>query len=244
MKRLTNAHWRRTSDVLRAGLPCSDDACKFDAAYAHRCSRAAHAEPYSLNARGLVTVPNTRPVPKSIHSMMHGEVRIHPLEPRLQDHITSGPIVQSFSHAVEACVTNSISAGASSIAVRISPLSLSFSVEDEGSGIPVSVLPRLAGQHSAAATRGGSLAALATTGCLTVTSKAASAFETYQVALANGRTISCGLAAQQRSTQGTMLHVTDLFHSTPVRRKQMTHARYDTVQACMWVLSFSERCGQ
>ncbi len=164
---------------------------------------------------------------------MHGAGRIHPLEPQLADLISSGPMVQSLPRAVEACVTNSISAGASQIAVRISPTSFGFSVEDDGRGIPANVLARLAEQQSAAARRGGSLAALASTGFLTVTSKAASAFETFQVMLANGRAISCGLAAQQRSTQGTVVYVNDLFHSTPVRRKQMTPARYQTRKMCM-----------
>ena len=164
---------------------------------------------------------------------MHDAGRIHPLEPRLADLLKSGPIVQSLPRAVEACVTSSISAGASRIAVRISPLSFGFSVEDDGRGIPANVLARLAEQRSAAARRGGSLAALATAGSLTVTSKAASAFETFQVMLANGRAVNCGLAAQQRSTQGTVVHVHDRFHSTPVRRNQMTHARYHIRKACM-----------
>jgi len=164
---------------------------------------------------------------------MHDVGRIHPLEPQLANLVTSGPIVQSLPHAVEACVNNSIAAGASRVAVRINPSSFGFSVEDDGRGIAVNLLPRLAEQQSAAAHGGGSLAALATTGCLTVTCKAASAFETFQVTLASGRAVSCGLAAQQRSTQGTVVHVSDLFHSTPVRRKQMTHARYQTLHACI-----------
>ena len=164
---------------------------------------------------------------------MHDAGRIHPLEPQLADRIRNGPVVQSLPQAVEACVANSICAGASRIAVRISPLSCGFSVEDDGRGIPANVLLRLAEQQSAAGLRGGSLAALATAASLTVTSKAASAFETLQVTLADGHAVSCGLTAQQRSTQGTVVHVLNLFHSTPVRRKQMTNVRYQTCKVCM-----------
>ena len=156
---------------------------------------------------------------------MHGSVRIHPLEPRLAESISSGPVVQSLPQAIEACVANSISAGARRIAVRFSPLSFCFSVEDDGHGIPGSMLPCLATWKPAAAQRSSSLASMAGAGRLNITSKAASAFETFQITYADGRAVSSGLAAQQRSTQGTIMQMKDLFHSTPVRRKQMTHNR-------------------
>ena len=185
-------------------------------------------------ARGFQTSTNAHPHSwiMSTAMMMHRSVLIHPLEPRLANLVTSGPSVQSLPHAVEACVTNSIASGASHIAVRISPLSFGFIVEDDGRGISASVLPRLANRQSAVALGGDFFADLAATGCLTVASKATSAFDTHRVTLAGGRAISCGLAAQQRSTQGTIVHVTDLFHSTPVRRMQMTHARYHPLVAC------------
>jgi DNA mismatch repair ATPase MutL len=137
----------------------------------------------------------------------------------------SGSFVQSFSQAVEACCLNSILAKARHIVVSISPRSFGFTVEDDGHGIPANLLLRFAKHTPAGATPGGCLAALANASRLNITSKATAAFETCQVTLANGRVINTGLAAHQRSTQGTVVRIEDLFYSQPVRRKQMTHAR-------------------
>ena len=156
---------------------------------------------------------------------MHNDERILALEPGLADTVRSESTVQSFSQAVAVCCLNSISAKAERIVVSICPRSFSFTVEDDGHGIPANVLLRFANHTPARALQGSSLAALANAGRLNITAKATSAFETFEVTLANGRVTSSGLAAHQRSTQGTVVRIEDLFSCQPVRRKQMTHAR-------------------
>ena len=133
--------------------------------------------------------------------------------------------MQKLAQAVEACIMNSILAQARRIAVSVSPNSSSFSVEDDGHGITASLLPRLAKHVSTGVQRCGSLAALANAGHLTVISKATSCFETFQVTVVHGKITSSGLATQQRSTQGTVVRIKELFQSQPVRKQQMTHGR-------------------
>lgn len=73
------------------------------------------------------------------------------LDPRASAELEDGVGVLSFPAAVEDCVLNALQAGATCIRVEVDPSSLSFCVEDDGTGMNEAALDALreAGSHSA-----------------------------------------------------------------------------------------------
>lgn len=146
--------------------------------------------------------------------------------------LRGGVAIAGLAQAVEECVCNSLDAGASEVHVELDAAALSFRVADDGAGIPQASLAALGSRGATsklpgAATlgfHGEALAALVECAVVEVTSRAAGSFETYTKVLSGGGTARLGLALEQRVQRGTVVHVRDLFHNAPVRRKALLSA--------------------
>jgi len=139
------------------------------------------------------------------------------LDPRASAELEDGVGVLSFPAAVEDCVLNALQAGATCIRVEVDPSSLSFCVEDDGTGMNEAALDALreAGSHSATE---GFLARVARVANLRIVTKSAGGFETVELVQQGPGRARFGPAREDRA--GTLVIVKDLWFNTPVRRSQ------------------------
>ena len=139
------------------------------------------------------------------------------------------------AQAVAETVANSLDAGAAHVSVRLHAASLSFTIEDDGHGIPAEAFDLVGGRHCTSKLRsladvqrgvatlgfrGEAVHSIATVAeQLTVTSRARGSFETHEKAFKGGTVLRSGLAAQQLCRSGTTVAVRGLLFNQPVRRR-------------------------
>eukprot|EP00803_Ostreobium_quekettii_P008063 evm.model.scf_392.3 EVM.evm.TU.scf_392.3 scf_392:11745-17274(-) len=156
---------------------------------------------------------------------------VAPLPPGAIGQIRSGTRIVSMADAVEAVVKNSLDAGAGAIDVMVDPAKGSFTVEDDGAGVPFGSIDALGTWHCTSASqgirpgnanpgfRGVSLAAIGEVSLLRVVSRARGQFETVAKTIRGGKVLESGVSAEPQGCSGTRVSVRDFLYNRPVRQK-------------------------
>lgn len=151
--------------------------------------------------------------------------------------IRSGISVPSLAQAVEELVANAIDAKARTVTCRINLSNFSVQVDDDGSGIKEQDLPLIGKRYHTSKCqqlhdlnskvtsygfRGEALASLRDVGALNIITRTAEAHSVTRQCKLDAKTAAVGMAATQRATAGTTIIISDLFKTSPVRRKCIT----------------------
>ena len=162
------------------------------------------------------------------------------LSPEVIGQIAAGEVVERPSAAIKELIENALDAGATAVTVDIREGGLSsFSVTDNGSGIPASELRMAFERHATSKIRetsdlwqvatlgfrGEALASIAAVSHVRLTTRTADADTGMQVQNDGGTITSIGEAA---SPLGTSVVVRDIFYNAPVRRKFLKKPAYET----------------
>ena len=162
------------------------------------------------------------------------------LSPEVVGQIAAGEVVERPAAAIKELIENALDAGATAVTVDIREGGLSsFSVTDNGSGIPASELKMAFERHatskirnaddlwqvSTLGFRGEALASIAAVSHVRLTTRTADAETGMQVLNDGGEINSITEAA---SPLGTSVVVKDLFYNAPVRRKFLKKPAYET----------------
>lgn len=130
--------------------------------------------------------------------------------------------MKSLSEAVRRLVARSLAASATDVRVEVDLNAWAVSVEDDGSGLPESIMNALGGRSSCPATDQGQLGWLTAIFALAehteVVNRAAGSFETRCLALCRGQAVHEGLSMEQQGYPGTSVSLCGLFYQQPVRR--------------------------
>ena len=154
--------------------------------------------------------------------------------------IAAGEVVERPAAAIKELIENALDAGATAVTVDIREGGISsFSVTDNGSGIPASELKMAFERHATSKIRdtsdlwkvatlgfrGEALASIAAVSHVRLTTRTADAESGMQVINDGGVITSITEAA---SPLGTSVLVKDLFYNAPVRRKFLKKPAYET----------------
>lgn len=158
--------------------------------------------------------------------------RIHLLSPRLANQIAAGEVVERPASVIKELLENSLDAGATRIDIDVEQGGVKLlRVRDDGGGIVEDDLPLALSRHATSKIRdlddlervatlgfrGEALASVSSVSRLTLTSRAASADQAWQVET-EGRDMAPRVQPAAHP-QGTTVEVRDLFFNTPARRK-------------------------
>lgn len=170
---------------------------------------------------------------------MASQAGLQKLTPSVREALLSGHAIPSFCQAIAELVENSFDAGATTIRVTVVPSTLSFEVEDNGTGIDRDSLQRIGRRHAtskvdfrgvdtAAATtfgfRGEALSSLACCAELDITTRSAREPFALRRVLQNGMVIEHLMELRQQNKtcwappRGTVVAVRNLWSGFPVRR--------------------------
>ena len=162
------------------------------------------------------------------------------LSPEVIGQIAAGEVVERPAAAIKELIENALDAGATAVTVDIREGGLSsFTVTDNGSGIPASELRMAFERHATSKIRdakdlwqvatlgfrGEALASIAAVSHVRLTTRTADAESGMQVLNDGGQITSVSEAG---SPLGTSVQVRDLFYNAPVRRKFLKKPAYET----------------
>ena len=162
------------------------------------------------------------------------------LSPEVIGQIAAGEVVERPAAAIKELIENALDAGATAVTVDIREGGLaSFSVTDNGSGIPASELKMAFERHATSKIRdtkdlwqvatlgfrGEALASIAAVSHVRLTTRTADAESGMQVVNDGGVITSITEAA---SPLGTSVVVKDIFYNAPVRKKFLKKPAYET----------------
>ena len=162
------------------------------------------------------------------------------LSPEVIGQIAAGEVVERPSAAIKELIENSLDAGATAVTVDIREGGLtSFSVTDNGSGIPASELKMAFERHATSKIRdtkdlwqvatlgfrGEALASIAAVAHVKLTTRTADA-ETGMQVLNDGGVITS--ITEAASPLGTSVVVKDIFYNAPVRKKFLKKPAHET----------------
>lgn len=159
---------------------------------------------------------------------------ILPLPISVLSRVRSHSQVSCLSQALEEVVNNSLDAQSSKISIQFG-LGRSFTVEDNGCGIPPAHVHLLCKRYCSSkwqgsnscmdapkwiGHRGEALASIAQVAHVQITTRAKNTFETTAKVVKGGKVVHCGVSAKPRMHSGTTVIVEEFMHNRPVRLRQ------------------------
>jgi DNA mismatch repair protein MLH3 len=157
---------------------------------------------------------------------------IRPLPPDVVSHLRSTVIIPSLSSAISELVQNALDAAATKLTLTVDPIRPSFTLSDNGNGIPPNQIGLLGTLNSTSkfppsdryfGSRGEALASLARHSILTVTSRARGWRGSRQIRWSYGNRVFEGVPPDYASLPGddagTIVGVRGLWGDMPVRVK-------------------------
>lgn len=164
-----------------------------------------------------------------------GMRRTERLEKRSVSLLSATARIATFSDAVGEVVANALESGASRIDVTACPTALRFSVVDDGEGMSERGLSLLCESGATSKDvrcgfRGGSLFALACIASVEIRTRKEGS-KLFRKWVRDGVTLFCGEEPDEVALpgRGTLVDVWEMFHATPVRKRDLLCSEFTAV---------------